>query len=354
MPPPTNDVTVNVIDTSWMVVGQTVFVGTAGFFTVESIPGDTIVVLVNTGDNGNAILGTIIVSDQGVSPGGVQGSVLGLNGLSPTTTKGDIIVDNGANHPTASDVRFGVGTTKQVLHVDTGQPQNLRYGNVDLTGATTALTGPLGIALGGTGQATQQAALNSLMPSSPVLGDLAKFNGTNWVRFPITVTSGMRQTLRTNVAGTDDEWAWQGILQSFFGSDFVYNNPTITTGISLTADTAPTNSTGTQLFTQTITPSNTTSHIHIRGVISLTTSSSGAILVICSGSTVIACFANPVVSSLIGMPFDFAFVPGATTPITISLRVGTGGSGSCYLNGNSGGRVLGGALGCSFTVEERA
>src|SRR4029079_18546714 len=40
------------------------------------------------------------------------------NEISPTTTKGDLIVDNGANSPSANDVRLAVGTNGQIPVAD--------------------------------------------------------------------------------------------------------------------------------------------------------------------------------------------------------------------------------------------
>lgn len=74
MPAVSGNVVVSVADTSWMVVGQTVFVGTAGFFTVNTIGSGVSVTLTNTGNTGNAAPTTVINNNQGVSPGGVQGS----------------------------------------------------------------------------------------------------------------------------------------------------------------------------------------------------------------------------------------------------------------------------------------
>lgn len=50
---------------------------------------------------------------------------------------------------------------------------------------TVTLSAPLPQAQGGTGQITQQLALNALMPPTPVIGDLIFYNGTNWVRLPV-------------------------------------------------------------------------------------------------------------------------------------------------------------------------
>ncbi len=50
---------------------------------------------------------------------------------------------------------------------------------------TVTLAAPLPILQGGSGQTTQQAALNALMPPTPVIGDFLYYNGTNWIRLPV-------------------------------------------------------------------------------------------------------------------------------------------------------------------------
>ncbi len=49
----------------------------------------------------------------------------------------------------------------------------------------TTLSAPLTIANGGTGQITRPLALNALMPTAPVLGDLLYYDGTDWIRLAI-------------------------------------------------------------------------------------------------------------------------------------------------------------------------
>lgn len=126
------DVTVSVTLSSWASVGQVVYISTAGYFTVQSKPDSTHLSVRNLGYTGNAAPATIIATSQTVSPGGLQGATGSsgagtLNALSPTTTKGDIIVDNGANSPNASDVRLAVGTDGQQLTSVAAQPTGLQW-----------------------------------------------------------------------------------------------------------------------------------------------------------------------------------------------------------------------------------
>lgn len=137
-------VNVQVGVSNWAAVGQRVFVATGGYYTVFSIPDGTHLNLTNDGDPGNAApIVTTINSPQQVSPAGLRGptgatGVSTLNGVSPTTTKGDIIADNGANSPLASDVRLGVGSNGKALVADSTQPTGLNYATITPNTAATS------------------------------------------------------------------------------------------------------------------------------------------------------------------------------------------------------------------------
>lgn len=75
MPAEGADVTVDVENSSWMVVGQNVFVGTAGYFQVAATPTTTSATLTNLAGYGNAATTTVITAPVGVSPAGVKSSV---------------------------------------------------------------------------------------------------------------------------------------------------------------------------------------------------------------------------------------------------------------------------------------
>lgn len=152
-------VNVAVISSAWAAVGQRVFVATGGYYTVFSVPDATHMNLTNDGDPVNAAPATLIISPQQVSPAGLRGAtgatgVSTLNSVSPTTTKGDLIVDNGANSPLANDVRFAVGTNGQILASDSTQATGLHWqstipttvatsGDIAVFNATTGTPVPL-------------------------------------------------------------------------------------------------------------------------------------------------------------------------------------------------------------------
>ena len=85
--PPSNQVTISVVNSSWMVVGQNIFVAGAGYFQVASIPNSLSVVgtfLKYTGNSAN--IGNTIPVGAGVSPAGTQPKISGVSGITDNST----------------------------------------------------------------------------------------------------------------------------------------------------------------------------------------------------------------------------------------------------------------------------
>ncbi len=80
MPTELANVTLNVGNSTWMQIGQVVYVQQRGYLEVQSKPSDTSVILKNLEDSttgvyaGNSAAGTSFTALLGVSPGGVQGA----------------------------------------------------------------------------------------------------------------------------------------------------------------------------------------------------------------------------------------------------------------------------------------
>lgn len=212
MPAELATVVISVITSTWATIGQTVFIQTAGHMEITAKPSSTQLTVRNLEDTpnakypGNAAPATAIASGSTVSPAGIQGPTgaagsATLNSISPTTTKGDIMVDNGANSPSASVVRKAVGDNGKVLHANSADGTGVAWQNIDLTGAATDLTGSLPIVNGGTGAATALAAFNALSPVT-TRGDLITRDATNNVRLPIGAANTVLVT-----DGTDPSWA---------------------------------------------------------------------------------------------------------------------------------------------------
>lgn len=130
-----SNVTIAVADSSWMSPTQVIYIQTAGYYEVQSLPGSTSAIVKNLGTTGNAAPTTAIANGQGVSPGGVQGAtgatgVGTLNSIAPTTTLGDIMADNGGGGGSASVVRVGVGTNGQALVADSAASAGVTYSTI--------------------------------------------------------------------------------------------------------------------------------------------------------------------------------------------------------------------------------
>lgn len=351
-------VIIQVASAAWMVVGQVVYISGAGYYVVEQLyVSPTQALVQNLGTSFNSGPGNPIAAGNGVSPGGATGNPGTLNSISPTTTIGDLIIDSGANSPTAADIRFptgGTGNNGKVLTADnTVALAGLRWSAIDLNGTNTQLSGALAIGLGGTGKTTAQTALNALMPAAPVLGDLVYFNGTNWVRFPITVTTGIKQLLRINAAGTSIEYAYQGIIQRLVQS--LVAGSSTTNNITL-GNSAPTTGNGKLLLTQAITPVSTTTKLLVKGTVVLETPAGGAFLALFNGTTCVAVAATQAATLLQTLHLEYEVSPGSTSAITWNLYAGGIGSGTTYINSTSGftSGIFGTLATTTLVVEEHA
>ncbi len=124
-------VVISVGDTTWMsaTTPSRIFIENAGFYEVTTIGSGVSVTVRNLGYSGNAAAAANIVSGQEVAGGTISGTqqLNSYGGASPTTTKGDILVDNGTNDPRASLVRLGVGADGRQLVADSTQATGLAW-----------------------------------------------------------------------------------------------------------------------------------------------------------------------------------------------------------------------------------
>lgn len=82
------------------------------------------------------------------------------------------------------------------------------------------------IGFGGTGATTQQGAINAVAGFAGVaLGDMMKYNGSNWVRFPIGTAN---QVLTMNAGGTDFAWSAAGAAAPAAATYITLNNESAT------------------------------------------------------------------------------------------------------------------------------
>jgi hypothetical protein len=103
-------VSVQVGDTSWMAVGEYLYVENGGYYTVSSITDSTHVVVTNLGYTGNASPGATVASSSKVSPGGIQGATgaTGPSGSSWTTAL-DLDFTAESSQTLSSDTTYTIG-----------------------------------------------------------------------------------------------------------------------------------------------------------------------------------------------------------------------------------------------------
>lgn len=143
VPAVSSTVTISVANSTWMAPGEVIFIQNAGYYEVSSKPSTTSAIVENLGYTGNAAPLTIIPDSQIVTPSGKKGEdgvAVGvtMNSISPTTTKGDLLVDNGVNSPNASVVRLAAPTDAYLWTADSSQPSGWLAKNPKLT-ATASL-----------------------------------------------------------------------------------------------------------------------------------------------------------------------------------------------------------------------
>lgn len=137
-----------------------------------------------------------------------------------------------------------------------------------------------------------------------------------------------------------------------------------TTNADLTAtipadDTAPQATEGTQILSVSLTPKSATSRVRLRfrGEIAASSGVSvgGAIFSSASSSALRAGYVTTAAANnLAPLVLEHEYVPGVTTALTFSVRVGPLSAATVRMNGNTSGRVFGGTMAATLVVEEIA
>lgn len=125
-------------------------------------------------------------------------------------------------------------------------------------------------------------------------------------------------------------------------------------------DTLPQNTEGTQILSVSLTPKSATNRVRLRfqGQVTSDTAAVNAIAAIFSSASVNALRAEFVSLATNGNGYvlclEHEYVPGTTSALTYTVRVGPASAVNLRLNGNAVGRLLGGAIGATLIVEEIA
>lgn len=179
-----NSVSITCDEALWMVAGQIVYVGNAGYYQVVAESG-TGAQLTNMGSAGNAVPGTLISSGQTISPAGPTGTSGTGTVSSVALAVPSWLSQTGGPITSFGTITIGAAAAQaqnEFLATPNGSagPVALRgIGTADLPAIplATGVTGTLPIANGGTGQATANPAFNALAPTT-AKGDLIVNTGS--------------------------------------------------------------------------------------------------------------------------------------------------------------------------------
>lgn len=125
-------------------------------------------------------------------------------------------------------------------------------------------------------------------------------------------------------------------------------------------DTKPQSSEGVEAITVSITPTNASNKLRIRGQINVSAATTNFFFITAlfqdsntNAIHVSTSECNNTDTVAMGtLNFEYIMTAGTTSATTFKVRVGTSVSSTVYLNSNSSGRIFGGALAHTLTVEE--
>jgi hypothetical protein len=251
-----NTTTIALGNSSWMSVGQVVFLTSGGYYSVASTPTGTSAVLTNLGYTGNAPSGTTIATAQAVSPAGLIGATGG--GLTGVAAGTDL-----TGGGTSGNVTLNLDTTKVPTLAASNTFSGVNTFGSTITGSVSGtasnVTGTIAVANGGTGGTTASGALTNLgaaslaspaftgTPTAPTAA-----NGTDTTQIATTAYVQTTSLPAGNLTGT---------LPAISGASLTSLNPasistgtavinisgnaaTATTAVSATAAGSATNFTG--------------------------------------------------------------------------------------------------------------
>ena len=160
--------------------------GTLTTLSALSLPGSQ--VTGNIGGNAANVTGTVAIANGGT---GQTSQTAAFDALSPTTTKGDLIVSNGTDN-----IRLPVGTNTHVLTADSTEPSGLKWaagGAGSGTVTSVDATVPSFLSVSGN-PITTSGTLAFGLSSTPANGQLLIGNGTGFSYANLSAGTGISIT----------------------------------------------------------------------------------------------------------------------------------------------------------------
>jgi len=170
-----------------------------------------------------------------------------------------------------------------------------------------------------------------------------------------STTSGFMFNMRGLEIGTDPV---SGTIVQVV--EDTYSTYSSTTSVIPYDDTIPQSSEGTEILSQAITPTDSSNILVFEYGIGVNriASGEGIIAILCTSDSSDALQAS-LVNAVFGSSsetssgtYSYQMTAGGTSSITYSVRVGTTGASTAYINGTSGGRKFGGASSCYLRITE--
>ena len=191
--------------------------------------------------------------------------------------------------------------------------------------------------------------------TSQAAGDVAYYNGTEWIRL---AKGAAGQQLAINSGATAPEWTTPGIGETHLVQVATVQDGGLktVTAVMPADDTIPQISEGTNILQVVITPKSATNRLFITGQVIVHSAQTDHIIALFQDSTVNALATANQRGASTGEQETISImwngVAGTTSASTFQIRYGASGAGTYYINGSTVGRELGGNFATTMNILE--
>jgi len=211
MPAAAANVTAAISNTAWLAVAQTIFVATAGYFSVVTINSSTSVTIQNLNYPGNASVSTVIASGSKMSPGGLQGAT-GSGGAGKNSFTN--LATNFTQPSVGSTVSINVGAGAGTAWMALGQVIFIQGGGYYTVSSITDATDAVVTNLGYVGNAAVSSTVTSGASISVTPGGIKGLDGVS--AFTTTSANFTQPTAGSTVTVTVVSTSWMAQGQNVF------------------------------------------------------------------------------------------------------------------------------------------